>query len=69
VKTRWERYCELQAFDAWCLKHPRKAVLLGLSAGLVIFAAAQLLEHLPPGPLFVVGFTTTVFFLLRLAKR
>ena len=48
MKTRWERYCELRAFDNWCLRNPQKANLVAIAAGLVIFAVSQLLQHLPP---------------------
>jgi hypothetical protein len=67
MKSRWERYCELRNFDNWCLRNPQKANLVGILAGLVIFAFAQILEHLPPELLlFVIG--ASLLFLLFLGE-
>jgi len=62
MKTRWERYCELRAFDNWCLRNPRKANLVSILAALVIFAFAQLLEHLPPELLLTLIFGSMLWF-------
>jgi hypothetical protein len=60
--TRWEGYCKLRNFDNWCLRNPRRANLVSVLAGLVIFGIAQVLEHLPPEfLLFVVGAFLLVF--------
>ncbi len=62
MKTRWERYCELRNFDNWCLRNPQKANLVGILAGLVIFAFAQILEHLPPELLLALIFGSLLYF-------
>jgi len=62
MKTQWERYCELRNFDNWCLRNPRKSNLVGIAAGLVIFAIAQILEHLPPELLLTLIFGSLLYF-------
>ena len=62
MKTRWERHCELRAFDKWLLQHPRKANLVAIAAGLVIFGIAQFLEILPPEFLLALVFGALLYF-------
>ncbi len=63
MKTRWERYCELRAFDNWCLQHPNKANLVAIAAALVIFAVSQLLQRTPAELLIALIFGSWLYFM------
>jgi hypothetical protein len=42
MKTQFERYCELQNFNNWCLRNQGKCTLLGLGLALVVFSISHL---------------------------